>query len=722
MKKTFLLKMMLLLCVLVMGGVSSTWATTYKLTKVTSVSAGNKYVFERNSHVLNNTVSSDALQTTGTYSKTGLTGTETYIWELESATGGFYLKNTSLKTTQYLNNTSTTKAAFGNKNSVWTIAFTSGVALISNSSNSNRFLGETGSGYNTYKAYATSNLSSYGHDFTVYLVEEEVSITSVTIKTAPTKTRYEVGESLDMSGFVLDVNSGTDVSDGYTMKIGDSAIEDGATLSSAGKKTITVTYGGHEVYQNISVGAVTSIAVTTPPAKTSYDTGDSFDPAGMVVTASLSTGELSEPDTWTKDVTGYTVDPENNLAPANTSVTIAYATKTTTQTITVTNVAVTSVSVKASTTIEKGKTETLTATITPGNATNKAVTWESDDTDVATVSDAGVVTAKAAGTANITVTTVDGGKTATCVVTVVNEKGSIDAPFTVADVINGDAASKTGKYFIGYIVGNYNSTSPIKSGSSLAETNLALADNPDETVGSKTIPVELSSGSGYRATWGPKNKSHYIGATKILIVGNGQTYFSTNGIKGASSITAVAEIVKVADAGFATYASDFGLDYSGLDVKAYKATISGTDIAFTKVTEVPAGEGVLLQNEGTVEVPVKSVSSWAADDNAFVRGTGAAVETGTGPYNYILNKVGGVVGFYKAANQTVATNRAYLQSETAAARISLNFDDEEANGISATLMNSEERIVKSIYNLAGQRVAQPTKGLYIKNGRKVIVK
>ena len=47
------------------------------------------------------------------------------------------------------------------------------MALISNTSNSNRFLGETSSGSNLYKAYATSNLSSYAHDFTVYIVEEE---------------------------------------------------------------------------------------------------------------------------------------------------------------------------------------------------------------------------------------------------------------------------------------------------------------------------------------------------------------------------------------------------------------------------------------------------------------------------------------------------------------------------------------------------------------------
>ena len=69
-------------------------------------------------------------------------------------------------------------------------------------------------------------------------------------------------------------------------------------------------------------------------------------------------------------------------------------------------------------TLDIDQSITLTATVAPENATNKAVRWASDKTDVATVDENGKVTAVAAGTANITVTTADGGKTATCTVTV----------------------------------------------------------------------------------------------------------------------------------------------------------------------------------------------------------------------------------------------------------------------------------------------------------------
>ena len=68
--------------------------------------------------------------------------------------------------------------------------------------------------------------------------------------------------------------------------------------------------------------------------------------------------------------------------------------------------------------LEIGGSETLTATVAPADATNKNVTWKSSDATVATVDDNGKVTGVAAGEATITVTTEDGGKTATCKVSV----------------------------------------------------------------------------------------------------------------------------------------------------------------------------------------------------------------------------------------------------------------------------------------------------------------
>ena len=75
---------------------------------------------------------------------------------------------------------------------------------------------------------------------------------------------------------------------------------------------------------------------------------------------------------------------------------------------------------KAETSISVGNSETLTATVAPENAANKALTWASSDEDVATVAPDGTVTAVKAGTTTITATAADGsGKSATCTVTVI---------------------------------------------------------------------------------------------------------------------------------------------------------------------------------------------------------------------------------------------------------------------------------------------------------------
>lgn len=73
---------------------------------------------------------------------------------------------------------------------------------------------------------------------------------------------------------------------------------------------------------------------------------------------------------------------------------------------------------KSTLSLEEGATGQLTATVTPSNASNKAVSWSSDNTEVATVDSSGKVTAVKAGTAKITVKTADGAKTAVCALTV----------------------------------------------------------------------------------------------------------------------------------------------------------------------------------------------------------------------------------------------------------------------------------------------------------------
>ncbi len=74
-------------------------------------------------------------------------------------------------------------------------------------------------------------------------------------------------------------------------------------------------------------------------------------------------------------------------------------------------------------TLNTNETQQLTATVYPDNASNQNVNWQSDNTDIATVDDNGLVTAVGVGTVDITVTTEDGGEMATCEVTVTDPSG-----------------------------------------------------------------------------------------------------------------------------------------------------------------------------------------------------------------------------------------------------------------------------------------------------------
>jgi uncharacterized protein YjdB len=128
---------------------------------------------------------------------------------------------------------------------------------------------------------------------------------------------------------------------------------------------------------------------------------------------------------WSSDnpeIASVTAGTVKAVKAGSAVVTAAAGGKSATCTVTVTNavVAVTGVTVTpVSKELTVGEVFTLEAVVAPDNATNPAVSWSSNNTDAATVNPAtGEISAEAAGTAVITATTADGGKTASCTVTV----------------------------------------------------------------------------------------------------------------------------------------------------------------------------------------------------------------------------------------------------------------------------------------------------------------
>lgn len=196
-------------------------------------------------------------------------------------------------------------------------------------------------------------------------------------------------------------------------------------------QTYASSSGKYAAIDNISIthsagpaGPVAVTGVTLDKTSLSLEAGQTAQ-----LTATVQPGNAdNQAVTWSSsdnnvvsvDATGKIT--ANTKGSATITVTTADGGKTATCTVTVTEpaapVAVTGVTLnKNNTTIYTGRTETLTATIQPADATNKAVTWTSNNTGVATVNN-GVVTGVSVGSATITAKTADGGFTATCTVTV----------------------------------------------------------------------------------------------------------------------------------------------------------------------------------------------------------------------------------------------------------------------------------------------------------------
>jgi hypothetical protein len=359
---------------------------------------------------------------------------------------------------------------------------------------------------------------------------------------------------------------------------------------------------------------------------------------------------------------------------------------------------------------------------TLNNPNNLTVTYASDNEEIAVVDDNTgelLLVTTAEGTVKITAT-FDGndnfysGKASyTITITDPNRKGTKNNPYTVAEIKN-SKSTESGIYVVGYIVGNYNSKNPVNPAT--VDTNLALADNANETAGSNTIPVELQDKGSLREDWGPKS-NNLIGY-KVLVKGNGDTYFSTSGIKKVTEISAVSVPVSISAAGYATYCSGYPLDFTDItDLTAYTATKVVDGVQFNKVTgKVPANTGLLVSGE-TTNVPV--CASADPVENLLVGVTTETVKA-AGTVFVLMNGSKGI-GFYKNANDfTLRANSAYLPAEeVAGARAFIGFDD-ETTGIAE--MNTQKEDAKRMFDLQGRKVTKASKGLYIVDGRKVVVK
>lgn len=189
----------------------------------------------------------------------------------------------------------------------------------------------------------------------------------------------------------------------------------------------------------------------------------------------------------------------------------------------------------------------------------------------------------------------------------------------------------------------------------------------------------------------------------------------------------------IGSTGYTTFASSYPLDLSNLPdgITAYTASVVGeSEVTFTPATTaVAAGTGLLLKGtaDTSYDIPVVASGETISGNKMVGCPTATDLTTPSESYYVLVNNDGTaefrpLTGSYTNDKVTIPAGKAYLDvnAGTAARALSIALDNGEVTGIN-TIQKSEFK-VQGCYNLNGQRVAQPTKGLYIIDGRKVVVK
>ena len=193
--------------------------------------------------------------------------------------------------------------------------------------------------------------------------------------------------------------------------------------------------------------------------------------------------------------------------------------------------------------------------------------------------------------------------------------------------------------------------------------------------------------------------------------------------------------VSIGEDGIATFSYGSNLSFEGTGVTPYYASsVSEGTVNLTPMTTTWGWQGYILKGDpGIYYVPTvdDEHAQYPAQPNylqQMVNG-GEVVASTDELYHYIFAKEGddaSTIGFYKlTADHTLGAHKAYLETTgditPTEARVALIFDDGEATGVKEVKgLKAETR--SEYYDLMGRKVAQPTRGLYIVNGKKVVIK
>ena len=227
----------------------------------------------------------------------------------------------------------------------------------------------------------------------------------------------------------------------------------------------------------------------------------------------------------------------------------------------------------------------------------------------------------------------------------------------------------------------------------------------------------VTTGANFdEANTGTLSSSTWTGASNEVAL----SATSTRNIKTITvTYTTETQSATVQSYGWATYIPDFNVEFAANTAYVVTAASVSTGLKLAAVTQVPAGTPLLLMGSGVKSATVIGSAS-APATNLLSVSNGSALASGE--YAYVLAKNGEEACFKQWTGEmsTLKGRVMLVLDEAVAAARSVFYLDDETTGIKQ--IETSMPFVGGIYNLKGQRVAQPAKGMYIMNGKKVIIK
>ena len=169
-------------------------------------------------------------------------------------------------------------------------------------------------------------------------------------------------------------------------------------------------------------------------------------------------------------------------------------------------------------------------------------------------------------------------------------------------------------------------------------------------------------------------------------------------------------------------------------VTVYKATLSGTSLSLIPIADriITAGQAVILKKatEGSIVFSIATATPTGDYSDNVLKGVDATTTIGTSAYAdkviYTLAGPNGNLGFYKYTGTTLGANKAFLALDAAvtnnAREFLFSFDAETTEIVNTDYSDSTDKGDGQIYDLQGRKVQQPVRGIYVKDGKKIVVK